>query len=273
MNISSNGFLELKRLFFYLVVLFIFMNTASIFAQTAPKKDLRKTAAQDLIYEAEKLLSGRGYWIIKIDGIKDASTFHAVAAFQKVTGRKRTGVLNTAELEAMRVSARPIPAFSGAKHIEVDLARQVLFLVDDQGTVTHILPVSTGSGKAYYENGKKQIAYTPRGTFQITRQIKGTRRAALGMLYDPNYFYNGVAIHGSLSIPFYPASHGCVRIPRFASKEFSDLVRVGMKVYVYENARQAKLLVEGKDNPENSGKADVQNIPCEIDIEDESSLK
>lgn len=217
-----------KKVFLPLFVLFAFIN--GTFSQTVKNADL--------IYETEKLLSERGYWITKVDKVRDASTYHAVVAFQKVEGRKRNGVPSPGELQAIRASSRPKPAFTGEAHIEVDIARQVLFLVGADGIVTHILPVSTGSGEVYYESGKKQIAYTPRGEFKITRQIKGTRRAPLGTLYDPNYFYGGVAIHGSNSIPFTPASHGCVRIPRFASRAFSDLVSVGMKVYVYDTAER-----------------------------------
>ena len=34
----------------------------------------------------------------------------------------------------------------------------------------------------------------------------------LGSLYRPKFIVGGVAIHGSPSIPNYPASHGCVRV-------------------------------------------------------------
>lgn len=186
------------------------------------------------ILEAEKLLSGLGYWVLKIDGVTDASTKHAIVAFQKVERRKRTGILNESELKALRLAKNPTPLFTGDPHVEVDISRQVLFLVNANGIVTHILPVSTGSEEKYQQDGKWQIAHTPRGEFKIERQIHGTRKAPLGNLYNPNYFYKGVAIHGSNSIPVYPASHGCVRIPRFADKLFIDLVWVGMKVYVYD---------------------------------------
>jgi lipoprotein-anchoring transpeptidase ErfK/SrfK len=36
--------------------------------------------------------------------------------------------------------------------------------------------------------------------------------APLGRLYRPVYFYGGYAVHGSGSIPAYPASHGCARV-------------------------------------------------------------
>lgn len=186
-----------------------------------------------LLPEAEKLLDDMGYWIIKVDGKKDASTSHAITAFQKVEGRRRTGVLTQKELDAMRLASRPAAKRTGAAHVEVDNKRQVLFLVDENGNVTRILPVSTGTGKKYYSQGKQQTANTPRGDYKITRQIAGTRHAPLGDLYYPNYFLDGWAIHGSTSIPFVPASHGCVRIPNFAAEEFSRLVSIGMDVFVY----------------------------------------
>ncbi|NNE97902.1 MAG: murein L,D-transpeptidase [Pyrinomonadaceae bacterium] len=221
-------------------------------------------AAESLrsVYEAEKLLSERGYWISKIDDIMDPSTRHAIAAFQKVERRKRTGILTIAEIRAMRRSKRPKPLYTGAAHVEIDIKRQVLFLVNDEDLVTHILPVSTGSGKTYYQDGRKHFAKTPRGIFKITRQIKGVRRAPLGVLYHPNYFHMGVAIHGSDSIPFHPASHGCVRIPRFASKKFSDLVRVGLPVIVHEKFGSPQIQLEKEERLDLDAVTMPVSAPC-----------
>jgi peptidoglycan hydrolase-like protein with peptidoglycan-binding domain len=186
------------------------------------------------LQEAETLLSQLGYWVTRVDGVADSSTKHAVTAFQKVEGLKRTGVLNDATLERLRTATRPVPKHIGSAHVEIDISRQVLFMVDDSGTITHVLPVSTGNGERYFSEGKWQTAYTPRGNFKVTRQIKGNRKAALGTIYYPSYFNGGIAIHGSNSIPPVAASHGCARIPRFAEKQMSDLVKVGMPVYVYD---------------------------------------
>ncbi len=243
MSMNYKGLSKIIK-FGVMIVLSISISANLTFAQTTLVSTAKKLTKGEMIYQAEKLLSEKGYWIIKVDEVKDSSTFHAVAAFQKVEGRNRTGILNMTELEAIRNAKRPVPVFIGAEHIEIDLKRQVLFLVDNNDVVTHILPVSTGNQKAYYQNGKKQIASTPGGVFKITRQIKGIRRAPLGILYHPNYFYRGVAIHGSDSIPFYPASHGCVRIPRFAAIGFSDLVSIGLTVIVHENSGQTQLLIE-----------------------------
>lgn len=205
--------------FFLLLIFFSF----AAFAQS-PKQ----------VLEAEKLLSKLGYWILKVDGRADASTKFALTAFQKVERRRPTGILNEIELKYLRLAPPPTPRFIGEEHIEVDITRQVLFLVNEKGLITRILPISTGSEKKYQQDGNWEVAHTPRGEFKIERQIHGTRKAPLGNLYNPSYFYKGIAIHGSNSIPIYPASHGCVRIPRFADPLFIDMVRVGMKVYVYD---------------------------------------
>ena len=46
------------------------------------------------------------------------------------------------------------------------------------------------------------------------------------------FFNQGIAIHGALSVPGYPASHGCVRIPMFAAGWFYQIVPNGTPVYV-----------------------------------------
>ena len=185
--------------------------------------------------EVETLLSNFGYWITKVDGKSDASTYHAIVAFQKVQGRKRTGVLSAADLEALRFAEAPRARYdNGAIHIEIDITRQVLFIVDASGIVFRVLPVSSGNEKRYFDQGRWQIAHTPRGRFRIERKFNGVREASLGSLYYPNYFYGGVAIHGSNLVPPFPASHGCVRIPRFADRAFFQITTIGMEVYVYD---------------------------------------
>jgi hypothetical protein len=184
---------------------------------------------------AEQILSDLGYWVLKIDGIRDSSTYHAIIAFQKVERIEKTGRLSPGLLEHLQFASKPIARFNtNYPHVEIDITRQVLFLTDPAGIIVKILPVSTGNEERYFDQGKWQIAHTPRGAFHITRQVKGVRHASLGDLYYPNYFYGGVAIHGSLSVPATPASHGCVRIPRFADKDFNGLVWVGMEVFVYD---------------------------------------
>ena len=187
------------------------------------------------IIEAEQRLADLGYWPGPVDGVFDAASRHALIAFQKMEGRKRTGILTTGELEALRSASRPEPRDNSYAHIEVDLKRQVLLVVDAEGKVTRVLPVCTGNEQFYIEDGRRNRAHTPRGRFTVTRKINGWRRSKLGLLYYPSYIFNGIAIHGSPSIMTYPASHGCIRIPMFAAKELSEMAPVGTVVVVYDD--------------------------------------
>ena len=81
----------------------------------------------------------------------------------------------------------------------------------------------------------------PRGQFKVLRKIAGWRRSTLGLLYYPNYIHNGIAIHGSLAMLVYPDSHGCIRIPMYASKELSEMTPVGTEVIVYETGKEIGL--------------------------------
>lgn len=186
-------------------------------------------------FEAERRLWELGYWAGPIDGKFDSASRHALVAFQKVERRPRTGVLTWAELKALEKATRPLPQQREFVHVEIDLTRQVLFVVDESGTVTRILPVSSGNGELYMDRGQRHRAHTPTGAFKVLRKIKGWRLSSLGLLYYPSYILNGIAIHGSQSIPTYPDSHGCIRVPMYAAKELSGILPVGTEVIVYRS--------------------------------------
>lgn len=188
------------------------------------------------VQEAEQRLSDLGYWTGPVDGKLDEGSRHALVAFQKVEARKRTGKLTPEELQALRIATRPSPFESGYPHVEVDVSRQVLFIVDGSGTVSKILPVSSGTGKPFTSQGWTRRAVTPLGRFSVYNKIAGWRKSPLGLLYYPVYIISGVAIHGNPSVPAYPASHGCIRIPMFASKQFSEMTPVGAVVIVYDGS-------------------------------------
>jgi hypothetical protein len=188
--------------------------------------------------EAEQRLWDLGYWAGIVDGNFDAASRHALVAFQKVEGRPRTGVLTLNELAALRAANRPTPRHGKFVHVEIDLERQVLFLIDENGDVSRTLPVSTGNGELYTDHGQIHVARTPLGTFAVRRKINGWRVSTLGLLYYPNYLVAGFAIHGSPSIPAYPASHGCIRIPMFAAKKLSSLLPIGTRVEIYDDTEQ-----------------------------------
>ena len=203
--------------------------------QTPPARKTKQPVSDMDILEARTLLDQQGYWVNLEAAGNDVSLRHALIAFQKIEGRERTGVLKVKELEALRVAQRPQVLETGYPHVEIDLYRQVLFVVDVAGAPLRILPISSGSGEFFTEGGVTRQAVTPTGRFKVYRKIEGWRKSPLGLLYYPNYIYGGVAIHGNPSVPIHPASHGCIRIPMFASREFSELATIGMVVIVYDS--------------------------------------
>ena len=194
-----------------------------------------RTLSASEISEARELLNQLGYWVGPNAKRNDASLRHALIAFQKIEGRNRTGVLTREELEALRVAQGPQAFETGYPHIEVDLHRQVLFVVDVSGVPLRILPISSASGEFFTEGGDTRQAITPTGRFKVYRKIEGWRKSPLGALYYPNYIHYGIAIHGNPSVPAHPASHGCVRIPMFAAREFSKIATIDMVVIVYDS--------------------------------------
>jgi peptidoglycan hydrolase-like protein with peptidoglycan-binding domain len=185
------------------------------------------------IREAERRLAELGYWGGPVDGVVDPATHSALVAFQKWEGRPVTGRFTIRELEALRNSTSPKARELGYEHVEVDIDRQVLLLVDSEGRV-RVLPVSTGSDKPFLSDGQTSIAYTPRGRFLVYDKSYGWEDGALGSVYYANYITGGVAIHGYQSVPTRPASHGCIRIPMFAAREVSKQLALGTIVLVYD---------------------------------------
>jgi peptidoglycan hydrolase-like protein with peptidoglycan-binding domain len=141
----------------------LLVSTPSI-AQQRGRQNASSTRAQTR--EAERRLSELGYWTGAVDGVFDTASRSALIAFQKWEGCPITGQLTLDELEAIRTSASPKARDVGYAHVEVDLDRQVLLIVNDDGGV-RILPVATGNDKPFVDEGQTSVAYTPRGRFIV----------------------------------------------------------------------------------------------------------
>ena len=184
-----------------------------------------------------------GFWLADPNGKFDDTTAQAVMAFQKYFQLRPTGGINAAT--AYLLERMMIPAVAITKEgtlAEVDKSRQLLFLVQD-GITTYVMNTSTGDDRAYEEpDGNtpgvmiKGTAVTPAGSFKIDRERPdGWWIGDLGQIYRPKYFVGGVAIHGSMSVPAYPASHGCVRVTVKAMDFIWDneILPRGTQVLVY----------------------------------------
>ena len=215
---------------FLLTICLILISLAAVAGQPRARQAL---LSRDQRLEAERGLSNLGYWTGPVDGVLDQATRSALISFQKWEGRSATGELTSEELGAIRTATSPQARETGYEHVEVDVDRQVLLFVNQDGRV-RVLPVSTGNDKPFDDEGVTSIAYTPRGRFIVYEKVAGWEKGMLGSMYYSNYISGGVAIHGSPNVPTAPASHGCIRVPMFAARELSKLLPVGMIVLVYD---------------------------------------
>jgi hypothetical protein len=176
------------------------------------------------VTELARRLAALHYVVPSFSSTFSEDFIQSVYAFQKVQGLERTGAVDAGfwtKLESPRI---PTPRYATpADHLEVDKAHQVLYLIRD-GKIALISPVSTAGIAGYY---------TPEGRFAIYRKVTGYDPSPLGVLLDPMYFVGGYAIHGNPSVPPYPASHGCVRVPNFVIYRLFGSEPYGETVYVY----------------------------------------
>ncbi len=208
------------------------------------------TASIASVRAMQERLAELGYDIGTPDGKWGARTSYSLMAFQKVEGLTRDGQDGPETQAALAKASKPGPMVPGgaANRIEVDVARQVLFHWVN-GSLSRILPVSTGNDEYYCVDGECSVAVTPGGSFRIGRKAAGLEVAPLGELWWPMYFNGGIAIHGSPSIPPYPASHGCVRIPMYAAPTFYDQVPAGTRVHVLNSPEAQAPPDEGRAVP------------------------
>jgi hypothetical protein len=164
----------------------------------------------------ERRLASLGYLLPRIDASYGLDTYEAVLAFQKVNGLPWTGRVDPRTWRALSRSRTPMPRYRGT-HIEVSKSRQYLLVVK-KSRVTTILHVSTGA-----------TGNTPLGRWQVYRKVSGWD----WVLWYPMYFLRGFAIHGYPSVPAYPASHGCVRVPMWIAPRLNAQHPYGTTVYVY----------------------------------------
>jgi len=160
-------------------------------------------------------------YLTPVDGYFGDRTGRAVLAFRKVNGYART---QSASSAVFRRLARGGGGYrlrypGAAKHVEFDWSRQVLVLARG-ARPARILSASSG----------KPTTPTVFGTFHFYSKTPGFN--SHGMYYS-NYFIGGYAVHGFDSVPNYPASHGCIRIPIPDAFSVYRWIDLGDPIYVY----------------------------------------
>jgi peptidoglycan hydrolase-like protein with peptidoglycan-binding domain len=192
-------------------------------------------ASGPAVSQLQARLLGLGYWIQGVDGHYGTTTQQAVYALQKVHGLPRTGVFDVRTKAVLAIAGRPVPRSRSGYVVEVDKDRQVV-LITRNGRTEWVINTSTGGNYEYSYGGETFQAATPSGNFTVLRQIDGLRVGRLGSLWRPKYFTtDGIAFHGSPSIPPYPVSHGCVRMTNAAINWVwaANAIPIGTNVFVY----------------------------------------
>jgi N-acetylmuramoyl-L-alanine amidase len=138
----------------------------------------------------------------RVDGIFGEETSDAVVALQGWEQIHRDGVVGPQTRRALRHARAPQPWLRLRRALEIDLARQVLLVVEN-GVVQRAVHVSTGA-----------LFPTPQGRFAVVRRVRESwSRPFHVWLPYALYFERGLAIHAFPIVPDWPASHGCIRIP------------------------------------------------------------
>jgi lipoprotein-anchoring transpeptidase ErfK/SrfK len=184
-----------------------------------------------------------GFWLSGVDGEFGTTTRQAVMAFQKYSLLPPTGAVDQATADAINATPyRGRGITTEGDLIEINKTSQLLFIIRG-GRTQWVLNTSTGNGLPYTEEDMNSpgemvtgVSLTPDGEWKVNRERpEGWWEGDLGKIYRPKYFRGGVAVHGSGSVPEYPASHGCVRVsvPAMDFIWAADYMPMGTKVWVY----------------------------------------
>jgi lipoprotein-anchoring transpeptidase ErfK/SrfK len=190
------------------------VHTTRTYTLAAPQLTLGSSGAA--VRALEQRLLAQRYALSRTDTVFGEDTLDAVYAFQKVHDLPRTGLVDARLWTELARADVPGAQVTGDA-IEVNKTRQVLYVVR-HGETQLVVPVSTGA-----------TGNTPLGEFHVYRKVPGFD----WVLYFPSYFLRGFAVHGYPSVPPYPASHGCVRIPMWVAQRVYGLIPPGSRIVVH----------------------------------------
>jgi hypothetical protein len=160
-----------------------------------------------------------------VTGYFDSLTANAVTAFRKTNEMGRDGfAMKSVYAKVLRGEGayrlRYPDSGTNGKHVEFDWSRQVLVLAN-RGRPYRVYHTSSGT----------PATPTVFGSYRFYRKDLGTN--AKGMVHS-SYFIGGYAIHGYVSVPNYPASHGCLRVPIPSALSIFSWIDIGDPIHTYQ---------------------------------------
>jgi hypothetical protein len=166
----------------------------------------------------ERLLDERQYALRNVNRKYRRDTAEAVIAFQKIHGLPRTGRVGPRLWRRLARSRTPRARVAQGTHIEISKAHQVIYEVR-RGEVVNVIHTSTGA-----------TGNTPVGRWRVYGKVPGYNASHM---YYSLFFLRGFAIHGYASVPPWPASHGCARIPLWVAPGLYSRWGVGSRIIVF----------------------------------------
>jgi len=206
-------------------------------AYVPPSQNFNFGARGAAVKSVQRRLNQLHYYAGKADGQYGQDTAEAVWAFKEAQGLPMNAATNTLVTYKFRHDLinprmpRVLYPKGGSNRIEINQNDEVLVLYRDN-KVRLILHVSSGGGYTYPCPGDKSAtcgpAITPDGNYKALSFLPGWVKVPLGTMYNPVFFIGrAYAIHGDNPVPWYPASHGCVRIWMDAASWFHKDVTIG----------------------------------------------
>jgi hypothetical protein len=212
----------LARLLLILTLTLGVMTAGSLPAHAVSKARVR---------EVQENLRRLGVYVT-VDGVEGPRTRQGVCAARRLLRYKKTSRnrITRKDVRALRRATEWTEPRHGKNYLWVDRRCQMLYQAK-KGKFIRVRKASTGkAGHA-----------TPRGTYSITWKWPGWHDSSEypsdsgnGNMYNSMYFKSGgYAVHGSRSVPWYPASHGCVRVNLKTADKLYASVPVGTKVIIF----------------------------------------
>lgn len=231
--------------------------TSEPIVKTQLDRTVSKGMVGDDVAAIQQRLTDLGFRPGPVDGVFGDETRRSVWAYEKlvlgVPSDDPSGVVTPEMWDAMQdpFVVQPRRTNSTVNHTEIYLPEQVIAVFHDDVPV-FISHMSSGDNEEWCEEvtispgewnnpgdeplvrGECGRSFTPGGVFNFTRRVEGVRQSSLGGMWDPVYFNYGIAVHGALNVPTYPASHGCIRIPLSLSPTFQEITATGDQVFVFD---------------------------------------
>ncbi len=212
------------------------------------------------IKEAQTIANKFGLQVGTVDGVFGAKTARGFCMFRYISGMTPSRAsLDSALLTKMRSynnkysSLRAIPSgyVSGSRTYLVAQETCQMMVFAQNGYYRAVTPISTGKSGKETPNGTWSLGGTQRGWSCSTLYPESCKTQTTGRflnlsdttpdpddntkygnMYNKRNVVGAIKVHGSTSVPTYPGSAGCVRIPVNFSDWMYDYVPANIPIQI-----------------------------------------